>query len=760
MPAVLISLLAGLGSLVSASQATLAASEGGASIAAGTETACAIESGKAYCWGFSEFGELGDGSTANSSVPVAVDASGVLAGKTLIQISTNGFDTCALDSTGAAYCWGLGGLYGLGDGSTANSSVPVAVDTSGVLAGKTLTQISVGLDATCALDSGGAAYCWGVNLDGQLGDGSAGASSNSDVPVAVDTSGVLAGKTLTRISAGSYYACALDSTGAAYCWGISSDGALGDGSFASSGVPVAVDTSGVLAGKTLTQISAGVGGFHTCAMDASGAVYCWGQNDGGQLGNGITTNSSVPVAVHTSGVLAGKTLTQITASSEDTCALDSAGVAFCWGDNGYGDLGDGNTTGSSVPVAVDTSGVLAGKNLTQISAGSSWTCAVDTADSFYCWGYNGYGGLGDDGAVTQSDVPVLTGPQAPTITTVIPADMSASVSWTAPGNLDGGSLTGYTATASPTGETCTTTGAITCTITGLTNGTTYSVNVVAHTTVGDSGNSAAAAVTPGSRVAFTSDRACTAMYGVPFSFAVTASGSPAPKITKSGRLPSGVRFIDHSNGTATISGIPANAAGVYPLTLTAQNEYGTATQAFTLTVTRAPVVKNIPATRATVGIALNLAITAAGYPLPALTESGALPAGLTFTDNGNGTASLAGSPTAGSGGSYPIKVTAANSSGDASGAFILKVDEAPVITSAGSTTAVVGSTFSYHVAATGFPTPKITVSGRLPKGVHFNSATATFSGIPMAGTSGSYPITITARNNSGAVIQSFTLTVT
>jgi hypothetical protein len=357
-------------------------------------------------------------------------------------------------------------------------------------------------------------------------------------------------------------------------------------------------------------------------------------------------------------------------------------------------------------------------------------------------------------------VPVLTGPQAPTITTVTPADMSASVSWTAPGNLDGGSLTGYTATASPTGETCTTTGAITCTITGLTNGTTYSVNVVAHTTVGDSGNSAAAAVTPGSRVAFTSDRACTAMYGVPFSFAVTASGSPAPKITKSGRLPSGVRFIDHSNGTATISGIPANAAGVYPLTLTAQNEYGTATQAFTLTVTRAPVVKNIPATRATVGIALNLAITAAGYPLPALTESGALPAGLTFTDNGNGTASLAGSPTAGSGGSYPIKVTAANSSGDASGAFILKVDEAPVITSAGSTTAVVGSTFSYHVAATGFPTPKITVSGRLPKGVHFNSATATFSGIPMAGTSGSYPITITARNNSGAVIQSFTLTVT
>jgi hypothetical protein len=109
---------------------------------------------------------------------------------------------------------------------------------------------------------------------------------------------------------------------------------------------------------------------------------------------------------------------------------------------------------------------------------------------------------------------------------------------------------------------------------------------------------------------------------------VTTSGSPAPKITKTGQLPSGVRFAAHPNGTATIAGTAVHAAaGAYPVTLTAKNKNGTATQAFTLTVTRAPAIRKIPNTTAEVGVALNLAITATGYPAPDLTESGSLPAG-------------------------------------------------------------------------------------------------------------------------------------
>ena len=494
--AVLFSLTAGLGLLVPAPQSALAASQGATSIALGDNHACAIESGKAYCWGSDDHGQLGDGSTVDSSVPVAVDTSGALAGKTLIQIAGGQDFTCAVDSAGAAFCWGWNGNGQLGDGGTVDSSVPVAVDTSGALAGKTLIQIADGEDYTCALDSAGAVYCWGGNDFGGLGDGS---TTSSSIPVAVDKSGVLAGKTLTQIATGDFSTCAVDAAGAAYCWGWNGYGELGNGSnayYLSS--PVAVDMNGVLAGKSLTQITGG--GAQTCALDSAGAAYCWGADDFGELGDGNTgSSSSVPVTVDANGVLAGKTITQITAGElgAQTCAVDSAGKAFCWGYNQYGQLGNGNTTNSSVPVAVDTSGVLAAKTLSQITVGGTNTCAADTAGAAYCWGGSGLGALGD-GSTAGSEVPVLVGPQAPADVTAVPAATSVTVTWKVPASLDGGTVTGYTATASPGGQACGTSGPTTCIISGLASHATYSITVVAHTTVGDSGASQPAVVTTGS----------------------------------------------------------------------------------------------------------------------------------------------------------------------------------------------------------------------------------------------------------------------
>ena len=404
VPAVLVSLAAGLGSLAPASQAALAASQRVASISAGGDHTCAVISGNGYCWGENYNGELGDGTNINSGLPAAVDTSGVLAGKTLTQISAGYEHTCGLDAAGAAYCWGLNSYGQLGDGSTSSTSAPVAVDVSGVLAGKTLIQITAGIADTCAVDAAGAAYCWGWNAFGQLGDAS---TTNSSVPVAVNTSGVLAGKTLTQITPAHDHTCALDAAGAAYCWGLNSYGQLGDGNTTSSSVPVAVDTSGVLAGQAMTQITAGW--YDTCALDATvGTVYCWGRNSYGQLGDGSTTDSSVPVAVDTGGLLAGKPLTQITIGGYDVCAMDASGAAYCWGANHFGELGDGSTTDSSVPVAVDTGGALAGKTLTQVSAGIWHTCALDAAGAPYCWGRNASGELGDD-SYSPSAVPVLVG---------------------------------------------------------------------------------------------------------------------------------------------------------------------------------------------------------------------------------------------------------------------------------------------------------------------------------------------------------------
>jgi len=497
----LVALAAGLGLLAATPQAApvVAQPAGRPTISASGEHPCALTGGRAYCWGNNNDGELGNGTTTSSSVPVPVTTGGVLAGKTLTEITTgDSLDTCALDTAGAAFCWGKGSLGLLGNGLTISSTLPVAVKTSGVLAGKTLTQISAGYNETCALDSVGAAFCWGNNLNGELGNGT---TTSSSVPVAVKTSGVLAGKTLTQISAGFLEVCAVDSAGAAFCWGFNGSGQLGNPSASSSDVPVAVDRSGVLAGRVLTQISAGF--LQVCGLDSAGHAFCWGNNAYGQLGNGTTTSSDVPVATQTSGALAGKALTQVSTNFYQTCAVDSVGTSYCWGGNPDGELGDGTTQDSHIPVAVDTNGALAGKTLAQISSGDDNTCAQRSVGTVYCWGSNEHGQLGSGTAALGSTVPVAVKafgpqpPQPPSHVTVRAGHASATVSWTAPASLGTGTLTGYTAQASPGGQTCSAAKtAHTCVITHLVNGTVYRITVITCTSTSRSIASAAATVTP------------------------------------------------------------------------------------------------------------------------------------------------------------------------------------------------------------------------------------------------------------------------
>ncbi len=466
---------------------------------------------------------------------------------------------------------------------------------------------------------------------------------------------------------------------------------------------------------------------------------------------GLLPASRAAMAVPQSGV-------SITTGYYQTCAIET-GQAYCWGPNG-GELGDGSTAASGIPAAVDTSGVLAGKALAQVSAGDSFACALDTSGQAYCWGINEHGDLGDGSSIASSDVPVQAGPSPPADVTAVPGNRSAVVSWAAPA-MPGGSVTSYTALASPGGELCMT-ATTSCTITGLTNQAPYSVTVIARTATASSYASAPVSVTPSSSgVSFVSNPYYTAASGAAFSFTVSASGSPAPTITRKGRLPSGVTFTDNGDGTATLAGTPSHgAAGQYPLAFTARSTAGTATQAFTLTVTKVPALARIPATTGAVNTPLNLPLTATGYPVPALTESGTLPDGVRFTGRGDGAGVISGTPAPGSGGRYPVTVTATSTSGTATRSFILKIDELPAITSANSTTAAIGHVFSFLVTTTGYPAPKITESGFLPKGVTFKPAMAVLHGMPRAGTSGSYPITITARNAAGTITQYFTLTVT
>jgi alpha-tubulin suppressor-like RCC1 family protein len=200
---------------------------------------------------------------------------------------------------------------------------------------------------TCAI-ADGKAYCWGDNANGQLGT-YWGYGWFLSFPVAVDATGVLSGKTVTAISGGFLHTCAV-ADGKAYCWGFNIRGQLGNGTTTDSAVPVAVNTSGVLNGKTVTAVDGG--DYHTCAV-ADGKAYCWGLNSGGELGNGMNTDSNVPVAVSTTGVLNGRTVTAVGAGSSYSCAI-ADGWPYCWGSNSYGQLGNGTDTDSNVPVAVNT----------------------------------------------------------------------------------------------------------------------------------------------------------------------------------------------------------------------------------------------------------------------------------------------------------------------------------------------------------------------------------------------------------------------
>ncbi|MEO6689606.1 MAG: putative Ig domain-containing protein, partial [Dokdonella sp.] len=257
--------------------------------------------------------------------------------------------------------------------------------------------------------------------------------------------------------------------------------------------------------------------------------------------------------------------------------------------------------------------------------------------------------------------------------------------------------------------------------------------------------------------AITSANTTTFTVGTAGSFTVTATGFPAPTLSESGALPTGVTF---NAGTGVLSGTPAaGTGGSYPITFTATNGVGApATQNFTLVVSQAPSITSVNATTFTVGAAGSFTVTATGSPAPALSESGALPTGVTFNA---GTGVLSGTPAAGTGGTYPITFTATNGVGaPATQNFTLTVNQAAAITSANTTTFTVGTAGSFTVTATGFPAPTLSESGALPTGVTFNAGTGVLSGTPAAGTGGSYPITFTATNGVGApATQNFTLVV-
>jgi alpha-tubulin suppressor-like RCC1 family protein len=302
-------------------------SSGVRAIAIGSRHGCALKTtGGPVCWGYNRYGQLGDGTRTNSSVPVEV--AGLRSEVTAIVAS---FHTCALEADGVVQCWGSNSAGQLGDGTREDRSAPVDV----IDLGRGVAAIAAGDSHSCALTSDGAVKCWGDNSSGQLGDG-----TTVDRWTPAYVSGLGAG--VIAIVTGGLHSCALTSGGGVKCWGANALGQLGDGTRLSRSRPVEV--AGLSRG--VRAITAGL--RHTCALTSTGRVKCWGLNDYGQLGDGRAIYHSKPANVF--GL--GHRVVAIAAGGLHACALTRAGSAKCWGRNLEGELGDGRQIGGRRPVGV------------------------------------------------------------------------------------------------------------------------------------------------------------------------------------------------------------------------------------------------------------------------------------------------------------------------------------------------------------------------------------------------------------------------
>ena len=346
-----------------------------AKVALGDYSACALlKNGTVECWGYNTYGELGNGTTTNSSTPVEVSN---LTGVTQIDVGPD--SACAIVVDGTVDCWGL---VPLSSSPSSPSGFEKVIEKVVGLSG--VSQISPGVSDACALLNNGTVECWGIGSDGELGNGVSGEFGNGPggLNISLTPATVPNLKGVAQISSGWLNTCALLTTGTVECWGDNQNGELGNGTTINSSTPVEVSN---LTG--VKQISAGES--QTCALLTNGSVECWG---GGLYG---TFGSTVPVTIpNLSNVL------QIAVGPLDACALLGNGGIVCWGDNSYGELGNGTTNSSSTPIRVtDLTSVK------QIAIGFASACAMKTNGKIVCWGDNPYGQLGN-GTTTNSSTPV------------------------------------------------------------------------------------------------------------------------------------------------------------------------------------------------------------------------------------------------------------------------------------------------------------------------------------------------------------------
>ncbi len=330
--------------------------------------------GAAYCWGSNAAGQLGNGRTnfAGVGVPTAVVGGHAFSS---LSIGKTGATTCGVRFDGAAFCWGNNAQGQLGDGTLMQRSSPARVRTD-----LRFSSIAVGASHVCGITFAHDVACWGTSPNGAFGDGTTGTRL---VPELLTSS-----SRFLQVVAGEDFTCALSDRRLATCWGQGRQGQLGDGLAESHTTPITVTDSIEFTSLVAAQ-------FGVCGLTENGRAYCWGNNDFGTVGDG-TLGLEGGISRHRSPsrVLGVPAFSQISAGYETMCGIGVDRVSYCWGYNAFGEVGDGSFEHRAIPTPID--GAL---EIRSLAAGTANGCGVTSARAIVCWGDSLHGALGDDNTV-------------------------------------------------------------------------------------------------------------------------------------------------------------------------------------------------------------------------------------------------------------------------------------------------------------------------------------------------------------------------
>ena len=349
------------------------------SLSSSTDFNCAIQQiGEVLCWGQGSSGALGTGNNGEQWSPVLTGTLGF--DRTATEISTGLEHTCALLDNGDASCWGSNSYGQLGKGDVTSQNSPTL--TVGFGSSRTAVAISSGGYHTCAILDNGSVSCWGYGGYGQLGNG----LNGQDLVTPTQTASLGTGRTAVAISAGALHTCVILDNGSVSCWGATEQ--IGNGDWLDRNTPTLTNSFGI--GRTAVAISAG--NAHTCVILDNGSVSCWGHGGGGRLGNGDTEQRLSPTLTETLGQ--GRTAVEISSGLDHTCVVLDNGSVSCWGSGTYGKLGVGGSSTNDEPSPQLIHSLGSDRTATKISSGNHHTCALLDNGEVTCWGQDNNGRLG------------------------------------------------------------------------------------------------------------------------------------------------------------------------------------------------------------------------------------------------------------------------------------------------------------------------------------------------------------------------------